>query len=132
MKKSKKIIIAIICLVVVAALLFGAYMLWGRPQPAAAGPKRVAVEIVHGEDSKIIALQTEQEFLRGALEDEGLISGTESEYGLFVTTVDGYTADDSKQEWWCFTKGGEELFTGVDTTPIENGDQFEITLTEGY
>ena len=42
------------------------------------------------------------------------------------------TADDSQQQWWCFTKGGEMLETGVDTTPIADGDAFEITLTEGY
>ena len=49
-----------------------------------------------------------------------------------MTAVNGIAADDSKQEWWCFTKGGEEMMTGVDTTPIADGDAFEITLTEGY
>ena len=66
------------------------------------------------------------------LEQEGLVAGEESEYGLFVKTVDGYTADDSNQEWWCFTKNGESLTTGVDTTPIADGEHFEATLTVGY
>ena len=77
-------------------------------------------------------ITTEAEFLRGALEQEGIIAGEESDYGLFVTTVDGVTADDSLEQWWCFTKGGESLATGVDSTPIADGDTFEITLTEGY
>ena len=68
----------------------------------------------------------------GALEQEKLVEGEESQYGLFVKTVNGYTVDDSRQEWWCFTKGGETLFTGVDDTPIADGDKFEITLTVGY
>ena len=49
-----------------------------------------------------------------------------------MTTVNGVTVDDSKQQWWCFTQDGEMLMTGVDTTPIADGDHFEITLTEGY
>lgn len=77
-------------------------------------------------------ISTDAEFLRGALEEQKLIQGEESQYGLFVTTVNGVTADESQQQWWCFTKGGEALMTGVDSTPIANGDAFEITLTTGY
>ena len=66
------------------------------------------------------------------LEPAGLIAGEETEYGLFVKTVDGYTVNDANQEWWCFTRGGEMLNTGVDTTPVADGDHFEITLTVGY
>ena len=77
-------------------------------------------------------ITTDAEYLRGALESINLIAGSESEYGLFVTTVNGVTADDSKQQWWCFTKDGEMLQTGVDSTPIANGEHYEITLTEGY
>ena len=49
-----------------------------------------------------------------------------------MLTVDGVTADEAKQQWWCFTKGGETLMSGVDTTPIEDGDCCEITLTTGW
>ena len=70
--------------------------------------------------------------VRGALEQEGLVQGDESEYGLFVTVVDGETADSEQQQWWCFTKGGEMLMTGVDDTPIADGEQYEITLTIGW
>lgn len=63
---------------------------------------------------------------------EGLVAGSESEYGLFVDTIDGYKADSDKQEWWCFTKGGESLMTGVSSTPIKDGDTFEATLTVGW
>ena len=52
--------------------------------------------------------------------------------GLFFYTVDVETVDDANQEWWCLTKGGESLMTGADSTPIADGDQFELTLTVGY
>ena len=71
-------------------------------------------------------------FLRGALEQEKLVSGSESQYGLFITSADGETADDSKQQWWCVTKGGEQVNTGVDTTPIADGETYELTLKTGY
>ena len=58
--------------------------------------------------------------------------GTQSEFGLYITTVDGYTADESAQEWWCLTKGGQSVNTGVDSTPIADGDAFELTLTTGW
>ncbi len=95
--------------------------------------KTVTVEVVSADQSKkSFKIETDEEYLRGALEQEKLVEGTESEYGLFVKTVNGYTADDSKQEWWCITKGGQTVETGVDTTPISDGDKFELTLTVGY
>ncbi|MBE6561269.1 MAG: DUF4430 domain-containing protein [Ruminococcaceae bacterium] len=99
-----------------------------------AGSKTITVEIiVEGKETVTKTIATEAEFLRGALEqEEGLLVGEESQYGLFVKTVNGVTADESKQQWWCFTKGGADLFTGVDTTPIADGDKFEITLKTGY
>ena len=99
-----------------------------------AGAKTITVEIiVEGAETVTKTIRTEAEYLRGALEqEEGLLAGEESQYGLFVKTVNGITVDDAKQQWWCFTKGGEDLFTGVDTTPIADGDKFEITLKTGY
>ena len=84
-----------------------------------------------GTDSVTKSITTEAEYLRGALEEENLIAGEESQYGLFVKSVNGITADDGKQQWWCFTKGGEDLFTGVDDTPIHHGDAFKLVYTIG-
>ena len=97
-----------------------------------AGEKSITVTIVNEGESETRTIKTGAEFLRGALEQEGLIEGRESEYGLYVLTVNGVTADESQQQWWCFTKGGESLNTGVDATPIADGDAFEITLKTGW
>ncbi len=128
--KNRKTLWIAIALVLVAALMAGAYFLF-MPK-GAVGAKTVAVQIVRGESSKTIAIHTDEATLRAALEQEKLIAGDESEYGLFVKTVDGYTVNDENQEWWSFTKNGEFLTTGVDTTPIADGDHFEVTLTVGY
>lgn len=134
---NKKLIAGVVALAAVIVILLGVY--FANRQPATSGSKTITVSVFDSADaeeaSTVSTITTTEEYLRGALEqqDSGIvIEGSESDYGLFVTTVNGVTADDSKQEWWCFTKGGEMLNTGVDTTPIADGDAFEITLTEGY
>lgn len=93
----------------------------------------ITVTVVHKDGaSKDFTVKTEKETLGEALTDEGLIAGEDSPYGLYVKTVDGETVDDANQEWWCFTKGGESVNTGVDSTPVADGDAFEITFTVGY
>ena len=130
-KKTRNIIIAAAILLV---LVVGVLAVWrlNRPQ-AQIGGKSLVVEVVHKDGShKDFPIRTDAEKLRGALEQESLIAGSESEYGLFVETVDGETADSNEQEWWCFTKGGEMLMTGVDDTVIADGEHYEISFTVGW
>lgn len=129
-KNTKKIIAVAALLVLIAAAVF-AYLHFA---PAAqAGDKTIAVQVVHGDGStKDFDISTDAETLRDALEPEGLISGTESEYGLYILTVDGETADESLQQWWCITKDGEMLETGADSTMIADGEHYEFTLTTGW
>lgn len=127
---NKKLLAGVLALVLVVAALIGIYFAT-RPATSAADKTITATVVANGEE-EAFTIHTDEEYLRGALESIDLIAGAESEYGLFVTTVNGITADDANQEWWCFTKGGESLNTGVDSTPIADGDAFEITLTVGY
>ncbi|HPY37759.1 MAG TPA: DUF4430 domain-containing protein [Clostridia bacterium] len=128
--KTRRLLLIVLALLVFAAAAIFAYTQFVKSE---SGNKVLEISIVHGDNSKKeIKINTDAEYLRSALEERGLIVGTESAYGLFVHTVDGETADESLQQWWCFTKGGEQLFTGIDTTPISNGDAFEITLTTGW
>ena len=131
MKRTGRIIIA---LVVLAALIVGALALHSAYMPKGVeGGKHIDIEVVHADGStKDFAIDTDSESLRGALEQEKLIEGEDSSYGLYVTAVDGESADDSQQQWWCFTKGGEMLPTGVDDTMIQDGDHYEITFTTGW
>ena len=127
---NKKLLAGVLALVIVVAALIDIYFAT-RPATSAADKTITATVVANGEE-EAFTIHTDEEYLRGALESIDLIAGEESEYGLFVTTVNGITADDANQEWWCFTKGGESLNTGVDSTPIADGDAFEITLTVGY
>ncbi|MDF2587008.1 MAG: hypothetical protein K0S41_849 [Anaerocolumna sp.] len=130
-KKVKKIALSLIAFVAVIAVMF---VLYNQFKPKAVeGSKKIVAEVIQTDgSSKSFDIQTDAEFLRQALEEINLISGSESDYGLMVTTVDGVTANDANQEWWCFTLNGQALNTGVDSTPINDGDHYEITLTVGY
>lgn len=129
-QKKKTLLIAGIAIVVVVAML-AAWFAFGPK--GTAGQKQIDVTVVYADETTDeFNISTDAEFLRQALEEQNLIEGSESEYGLFVTSVNGVAADDSKEEWWCFSKDGEDLMTGVDSTPIADGDHFEITLKTGY
>lgn len=126
-----------ICFAAAAAALILCLVLVYRAfgPKAHAGDKQITVEVTHKDGSvKEFVLNTEAGFLRKALEEKKLIAGTDDEFGLFVLTVDGETvsSDAGAQEWWNFLKGGEYLMTGVDTTPIADGDHFEIIFTTGW
>ncbi len=102
-------------------------------KPAGAASKTITFTAVHKDGSeKEFTIETEEEFLRGALEQEKLIEGEEAEYGLFVKTVDGETVDDANQEWWCLTVDGEMATTGVDETKVTDGGKYAFTFTVGY
>lgn len=72
-------------------------------------------------------ITTSREYLRGALEDEGLISGDESEYGLYVKTVCGQTLSyETDGKYWALYVGGQYATSGVDTTKITDGETYEF------
>ncbi len=124
----------IISLIILVVLVAGAYLAYQHFAPKAIdGAKTITISIDHlnGED-KTLTIKTDAEYLRGALEQEKLVEGTESAYGLWITAVDGETADESIQQWWGFTKSGKLVETGVDQTVIADGDSFEFSLHEGY
>ena len=131
-QQSKKLWIAVAAVLAVVIVMVGVWFAFGR-QTGTAGEKHLAITVVYADEtSKEFKFSTDAEFLRGALEEQNLVAGDEAEFGLWVKTVDGVTADESTQQWWCFTKGGAEVMTGVDSTPIADGDAFEITLKTGY
>ena len=129
--KNKKLIIGIAAVAAIALLLAGLYLIFS-PKPTE-GAKEITVAVmVDGETKGTHQLQTDAEYLGDVLEQEKIIEGEDGQYGLFIHTVDGIKADEGKQEWWCLTKGGNNVDTGVDLTPIQDGDSFELTLKVGY
>ena len=118
----------------VLVLAIAALIIWqaNKPEPQQGG-KEITVNVTHLDGDEVsYTISTDEEYLRGALEQEDLIEGTESEYGLYVTTVDGETADDSKQEWWGYSVNGEFAELGVDSQPVADGDVYDFVLNVGW
>ncbi len=102
------------------------------PGKPVAGEKVITVDVVDADGNvTTFTITTDEEFLRGALEQEQLIEGEEGAYGLYVKYVNGIRADyDKDGAYWALSKDGEALMSGVDTTPIEDGDHFELTYSK--
>jgi opacity protein-like surface antigen len=127
-KKTRTILIICASVLVLALAVFAAVYFTNRPETSAGG-KTITFEVTYADgQSESFEINTDAEFLRGALEQEKLIAGDESEMGLFVKSINGVAADDTKNEYWSFSKGGEMLMTGVDDTPIADGDSFEAAI----
>lgn len=92
--------------------------------------KEVIIEVVDSKgESKKYQLDTDAETLREAMDEaEGLeYSGTEGQYGIMVDTVNGETADFTKDgAYWSFYVNGEYCMSGIDTQPVNDGDKFQI------
>lgn len=74
-------------------------------------------------------IHTDKETVGEALLELGLIAGDESEYGLYVKTVNGITADyDKDGVYWAFYVNGEYAQTGVDSTTITEGDSYSFKV----
>lgn len=130
MQKKGTLIAGIVLLVlcVAAGLLYMNF----KPETTE-GSKEITVKVVDtdGTENELV-YKTDAEYLGQVLLDNKLIEGEQQEFGFFIKSVDGKTADDAKQQWWCITKNGEQVVTSVDTTPIQDGEQYELTLKEGY
>lgn len=132
MKNNKKKVALLACLFIVVVAVFGAIFFALRPSGTEGG-KSFTLEVVLTDGSSTEhKVSTDAEFLGEALLEEGLIAGSTSEYGLFVTTVNGVTADNEKQEWWSLTINGEMSMYGVDQVPVTDGEHYEFTLMVGW
>lgn len=74
-------------------------------------------------------INTDQTTVGDALVELGLIAGDESDYGLYVKTVNGITVDyDTDGKYWAFYVDGEYAQTGVDSTDITPGSTYTFKV----
>ena len=80
-------------------------------------------------NEKHFEVHTEKTMVGDALLELELIAGDVAEYGLYVKTVDGITVDyDTDGKYWAFYINGEYAMTGVDTTPITEGEEYSFKV----
>lgn len=75
-------------------------------------------------------IHTDKKTVGEALLELELITGTPSDFGLYVTSVNGITADwDTEKAYWAFYIGSEYAQTGVDATDITAGASYSFIKT---
>lgn len=130
MGKKTKNLLSVAAVVIFAA---AALLCWKLFSPdTQAGGKTLSVTVTHADGSvRDIKLSTDAAFLWDAMSEEGLIDGTDGEFGKWITAVDGETADENAKQYWMFTKSGEWVDTACDKTPIADGDSYEFFIYLG-
>ena len=129
---KKQTWLMIIGAVVLVALLVGAVFLWkGFSAEPETGSKAITFEVVAKDgSSKEYSIKTDAEYLADALSEKGLVEYDKE--GLY-TTIDGITADWSKdQGWWNIKKDGTALTIGMNQQPIADGEHYEAVYTIGF
>lgn len=80
-------------------------------------------------DETRFEIHTDKETVGEALEELELIAGEEGDYGLYVKTVNGITADyDKDGVYWAFYVNGEYAQTSVDSTAITEGAVYSFKV----
>ncbi len=127
---GKKLLLAALLLAAAAAVFGGIYL---RFSPAAlAGEKEITIEVVDDrQETERYHLKTDAEYLKEAMEDAGIdFTGTSSEYGLMVDTVNGVRADYSENgAYWAFYEGEDYCNYGVDEQAVRDGETYRVVYT---
>lgn len=94
------------------------------------GSVQFTFEVVDAEGTtSSYTIHTDKKTVGEALLELGLIDGDDSEYGLYVKSVNGMVADyDVDQTYWAFYVDGEYASTGVDQTDVVAGSTYAFKV----
>lgn len=135
-KKDNKRLIAVIAgIAILVAVCVGLLFVYRstRENPTDGG-KSITLQIISERDSYSFEqdYSTDKQYLGEFLDSEGLIGYDTSEYGRFITSVQGYEAKSDDQSWWSISVNGESAMTGADEIVIADGDEYLLELKIGY
>ena len=93
----------------------------------------ITVEVVDDKgQTKTFTINTDETYLRGALEQEKLVEGEDGAYGLYIKKVDGISADyDTDGAYWALYEGDAYATTGVDGIELKDGGTYKLVYTKG-
>lgn len=95
------------------------------------GSKKLSVEVKAGDQSVVFTIHTDEATVGAALIENNLIAGDVGDYGLYVKTVNGITADyDVNQSYWAFYIDDEYASSGVDTTDISEESSYRLEYSK--
>ena len=125
MKKNSLVALAA-CVLLVAAMLTVYFVT--RPETQQ-GAKKITVTVIHSDGkAKDFTYHTDEEYLGVLLLKEGLIAGSEGQYGFVVETVDGEVAKDWTVAFWGWYTGepveANMGMVAISEQPIKDGESY--------
>ena len=131
MQNNKKLILALAAIAAAILVMVGIYRSFG-PQTSA-GSKSYTLEVMDDlEEVKNYSGTTDAEVLKDLLDElaaQGDFSyeAEDGEYGTYILSVNGVTADYSQDgAYWAIYVNGEYGQYGADSQPVEDGDAFRL------
>ena len=134
--KMRMLSLLLVFVLIAAAALTGCS---GKPAETTGAPEPAGQTTVLGEGSKtmdftvvdkegithLYTIHTDAETVGQALMELELIDGEEGPYGLYIKSVLGQVLDyETDGMYWGFYVNGDYALTGVDQTPITEGDAY--------
>ena len=134
--KTRMLSLVLVFVLIAAAALTGCS---GKPAETTGAPEPAGQTTVLGEGSKtmdftvvdkegithLYTIHTDAETVGQALMELELIDGEEGPYGLYIKSVLGQVLDyETDGMYWGFYVNGDYALTGVDQTPITEGDAY--------
>ena len=134
--KMRMLSLVLVFVLIAAAALTGCS---GKPAETTGAPEPAGQTTVLGEGSKtmdftvvdkegithLYTIHTDAETVGQALLELELIDGEEGPYGLYIKSVLGQVLDyETDGMYWGFYVNGDYALTGVDQTPITEGDAY--------
>ncbi len=94
------------------------------------GQHSFTLEITDADGKTITAtVNTDEETVGAALTKLNIVQGDTGEYGLYIKTVNGVTADyDKDKTYWAFYIDGEYAQTGADMTAVADGSVYKLAI----
>lgn len=95
------------------------------------GANTVAITVVAEEKSIVITLKTDETNLGQALRKSSFVQGSEGDYGLYISHVNGIKAVyEEDGAYWSFLDGeGNYMSTGVDGIELTGNDAYQLAYT---
>ena len=120
--------IKIVSLIMIAAMVMTVFSGCGKNTATAPGEKEFKLIVVDKDATETeFTIKTDEATVGDALLEEGLISGEEGPYGLYVTEVNGIKAVyEEDGYYWAFYIDGEYAMAGVDATDVQDGAEYTL------
>lgn len=127
-KSSKKIVIAGVIIAALIAIFAGVYFLLAPK--ANVGAKSITLTVIDDTGAETVYdVNTDAEYLVEVFDEvEGLtVEGDDGDYGLYINTVNGVTADfNADGAYWSIYVNGEVGMNGASSQPVVDGDTYSL------